>query len=210
MPFGYIGQNQTKQQVKNSGVLSSFDISLLEKNGQAGGSFELIEEQTYSSSVSQVIFDEIQEEKYNVHLLIFEKVQGTGDNVQSENIQLFENGVLETSNVYQIAQRNHRATGSFTNQSRTSAANQWSLSVGGGNAANEKLSGYMYMYNAGNSSKFTFATVQSTIWSSDPNMWHKYGGMCLPQASKVDGIKIFPSSGSYSSFKFRLFGVKKI
>ena len=31
MPFGYIGQNQTKQQVKNSGVLSSFDISHLEK-----------------------------------------------------------------------------------------------------------------------------------------------------------------------------------
>ena len=29
MPFGYIGQNQTKQKVKNSGVLSSFDISLL-------------------------------------------------------------------------------------------------------------------------------------------------------------------------------------
>ena len=29
MPFGYIGQNQTKQKVKNTGVLSSFDISLL-------------------------------------------------------------------------------------------------------------------------------------------------------------------------------------
>ena len=43
MPFGYIGQNQTKQQVKNSGVLSSFDISHLEKQGHAGGSLELAE-----------------------------------------------------------------------------------------------------------------------------------------------------------------------
>ena len=35
MPFGYIGQNQTKQKVKNTGVLSSFDISLLQKKGHA-------------------------------------------------------------------------------------------------------------------------------------------------------------------------------
>ena len=49
MPFGYIGQNQPKQLVKNSGVLSSFDISLLEKKGHASGSLELIETQTISS-----------------------------------------------------------------------------------------------------------------------------------------------------------------
>ena len=41
MPFGYIGQNQPKQKVKNEGVLSSFDVSLLEKKGQAGGSLEI-------------------------------------------------------------------------------------------------------------------------------------------------------------------------
>ena len=45
MPFGYIGQNQTKQKVKNSGVLSSFEISHLEKQGHAGGSLEFIEEE---------------------------------------------------------------------------------------------------------------------------------------------------------------------
>ena len=26
MPFGYIGQNQPKQKVKNAGVLSSFEV----------------------------------------------------------------------------------------------------------------------------------------------------------------------------------------
>ena len=57
MPFGYIGQNQTKQKIKNSGVLSSFDVSLLEKKGQAGGSLELIEEQTISGTVAQVDFN---------------------------------------------------------------------------------------------------------------------------------------------------------
>ena len=36
MPFGYIGQNQTKQKVKNSGVLSSFGVSHLEKQGHSG------------------------------------------------------------------------------------------------------------------------------------------------------------------------------
>ena len=73
MPFGYIGQNQTKQQVKNSGVLSSFDISLLEKKGQAGGSLELIEEQTVSS-VSSVNFTDIKENVYDVHFLQFSNI----------------------------------------------------------------------------------------------------------------------------------------
>ena len=56
MPFGYIGQNQTKQKIKNSGVFSSFDVSLLEKKGQVGGSLELIESQTISGTVAQVDF----------------------------------------------------------------------------------------------------------------------------------------------------------
>ena len=207
MPYIGTQANNVKQ---NIGLYTPSEILQLTKDGHWGGSLELIEEQTYTGAVNQVIFDEIQEENYNVHLLIFEKVQGTADNVQTDNIQLYENGVLETSNVYQVAQRNHRATGSFTNASRSTASNQWNVGVGGGNQANEKLSGYMYMYNAGNSSKFTFATMHSSQWSSDPYMWHKHGGMCLPQASKVDGIKIYVTSGNYSSYKFRLFGVKKI
>ena len=54
MPFGYIGQNQTKQKVKNSGVLSSFEISHLEKQGHAGGSLELIEAKTISGCVCNI------------------------------------------------------------------------------------------------------------------------------------------------------------
>ena len=46
MPFGYIGQNQTKQKVKNSGVLSSFEISHLEKQGHAGGSLDFLSSST--------------------------------------------------------------------------------------------------------------------------------------------------------------------
>ena len=48
MPFGYTGQNQTKQKVKNSGVLSSFEISHLQSLGQASGSLELIASATAS------------------------------------------------------------------------------------------------------------------------------------------------------------------
>ena len=67
MPFGYIGQNQTKQKVKNSGVLSSFEVSHLEKLGQAGGSLELIETQTISSAVASLNFTSIKGGRYDTH-----------------------------------------------------------------------------------------------------------------------------------------------
>ena len=63
MPFGYIGQNQTKQKVKNSGVLSSFEISHLEKQGHASGSLELISTTTISSSTTNIDLTSLQESK---------------------------------------------------------------------------------------------------------------------------------------------------
>ena len=99
MPFGYIGQNQTKQKVKNSGVLSSFDVSLLEKKGQAGGSLELIESQTISSTVAQVDFTSIKENLYDVHLLVLKKMTTENDN-KRVTLRFFESGTIETASVY--------------------------------------------------------------------------------------------------------------
>ena len=74
MPFGYTGQNQPNQKVKNEGVLSSFDVSLLEKQGQAGGSLELIEEQTISTDTT-IDFTSIKENKYDVHKINKEMIK---------------------------------------------------------------------------------------------------------------------------------------
>ena len=101
MPFGYIGQNQTKQQVKNSGVLSSFDISLLEKEGQSGGSLELIESTSFAD-VSVQQFQTLKENQYDVHYVTFSITKSTN----RVYMQLREAGTYETAAVYQWAYTN--------------------------------------------------------------------------------------------------------
>ena len=96
MPFGYIGQNQTKQKVKNSGVLSSFEISHLEKQGYAGGSLEFIANQTHSSDVSVIDFTSIKESEYDTHVLHIKNF-GFETSIGRIGIQLYESGTLAVS-----------------------------------------------------------------------------------------------------------------
>ena len=119
MPFGYIGQNQTKQQVKNSGVLSSFDISLLEKKGQAGGSLELIEEQTVTS-VSSVNFTDIKENDMMFIFAIFKYI-ASANMITCFKIFNDSGSSFETSN-YQYAINSYATGNSFAKEKATANA----------------------------------------------------------------------------------------
>ena len=55
MPYGYLGQTPN-QQFKNSGVFSVGDAKALTDVGQLGGSLELIQEQTFSSTTNTDLF----------------------------------------------------------------------------------------------------------------------------------------------------------
>ena len=139
MPFGYIGQNQTKQQVKNSGVLSSFDISLLEKKGQAGGSLELIQTQTISSG-STMSFTSIKETKYDVHVLQAKNCESSSANT-SIAVRLSNDGgsSYEAGTSYQLAILYGTTGGSFGEVDSTGTSYMEFLS----DTANENRSGYM-------------------------------------------------------------------
>jgi len=196
MPFGYIGQNQTKQQVKNSGVLSSFDISLLEKKGQAGGSLELIEEQ----SISTAFADFTNLGNYDVHLFqLHNVVPSATDNI---GIRFSNNGGTSfISSGYQYAwQRGYPST--FTEIKSTSA----DRIILNGNIA-DNLNGYVYAYNLLNSSKYSFISQQTLgglpIFS--------FGGGQLPTAETHNGVRF--GTGSFSSLtsgSIKLYGVKQI
>jgi len=136
MPFGYIGQNQTKQQVKNSGVLSSFDISLLEKKGEAGGSLELIAEQTISGNVAQVDFTDIKENVYDVHRL--EIINARSDtNDKDFSLRVSVGGSFDVGSNYHRALMSVDANGG-TEESRATTSSQMDITLHTGNATNEK------------------------------------------------------------------------
>jgi hypothetical protein len=201
MPFGYIGQNQTKQQVKNSGVLSSFDISLLEKKGEAGGSLELIAEQTVSG-VANLSMTTIKENVYDTHLL---EVIGYNP-VSSDRLgmQFFESGTRESASVYQFGYQYGYYSGGF-GENKSTGANHIKICPDEGTDSTDSSNAYCYIYNAGNSNKKTFTTNQMV--GTD---FIRYGGGVLPQNSIVDGIYLFGDlSGSNFSLTAKLYGVKQ-
>ena len=165
------------------------------------GKLELIETQTVSG-VSTVDFTSIQESTYNVHFLTTNNFHTTADSGRGV-LRFYESGVLESAGVYQVAEQQGRADGVFAEvRSTTSTSLRYIISTG--NATNESGNAYCYIYNAGNSSKYTFMTYQSMAIQAIPQGIMAFGSGVLPQASTVDGFQI---SGTGMSGDFSLYGI---
>ena len=202
MPYGYLG-TQPNQTVKNTGVLSVTEAAELQSQGKLGGSLELIEEQTFSG-VSAVDFTSIKENVYDV---MFMQVNTTDISTTTNfGIQFYESGVLETASVYQEAFQSGLASGTFAEVRSTGRAY---ILFTQSNIANTATSAYLYFYNLGNSSKYSFLTAQGTGETSG-NVFNMYfGGGVLPQASTVDGIRVKDNFGNMTG-SIKLFGIKQI
>ena len=205
MPFGYIGQNQPKQNVKNEGVLSSFDISLLEKNNHASGSYELIQSQTVNDTY--VNFTSIKESEYDVHYVTWHQVKDFSTSGANFGLRMFESGTLETASVYHGAQVEQKTSSQNYNPKGTYSfifLSQGSLTSG------ESTSGYAYIYYAGNSNEYTYVTDHSITEDPVGTAAFAYGGGVLPQTSTVDGFNFSSVNGSAQfTGVISLYGVKK-
>ena len=205
--MSYLG-TQPNDIKKNTGLYTPSEILQLTKEGSWGGSLELIEEQTYSSGVSFVDFTSIQENKFDVHLLQYSNVSSTEPTVNVNlNIRFYESGVLETASVYQNAFQ-YGGTGGAFGENKSTA--QDTLGTFAGNFQNSKANGYIYLYNLGNSNKYSFATGHSFFGHPTLGAFFIFGGGVLPQASTVDGIRVMISAGNYDAFNIKLYGVKQI
>ena len=209
MPYGYLGQNQPNQTVSNSGVFSITDVAELQSQGKLGGSLELIEEQTVSGTVAQVDFTSIQENKFDVHLLILSNML-TENNDKRTTLRFFESGVIETGSVYQFANQVGTASGTFS-EVRSTASSDIRITDNTGNDTGESSNTYVYLYNLGDNSKYSFVTCQSTGTNGTPTYFMEFGGGVLPQASTVDGIRVLGnSSQNLTGGNLKLFGIKQI
>jgi hypothetical protein len=208
MPYGYLGQNTPNQTVSNSGVFSITDVADLDKQGKFGGSLEFIEEKTITAS-SSAIFTDIKETKYDVHYLTIENYAPSVDGTALA-CRFFESGVEESGAVYRYALNygSPNVTVGFAEEKSTGIA-QFFLTASAGNGTNEVSNSYNYFYNLGNSSMYSYFTNQSTTVRPAGNYIFAFGGATLPQASLVDQIKCFVTSGTYSA-TLKLYGIKQI
>jgi len=201
MPYGYLGQNQPNQTVSNSGVFSITDVAELQSQGKLGGSLELIEEQTFTSS-SAVEFTSIQENKYDVHFMQIVATEMAGNC----RVYLSNNGgTTYITSGYQEALQYGFTSGSNGEQRGTSQG--YFLDVGaGGTGINKNL--YSYIYNAGNSSKYTFITHQA-FGEHPSGTVYTFGGNVHPTAETINAIKVAPLTNTMTG-TIKLYGVKQI
>ena len=199
MPYIGTQPNDVKQ---NTGLYTPSEILQLTKDGSWGGSLELIAEQTVSG-VANLSMTTIKENVYDVHLL--EVIAYNPVSADRLGMQFFESGTRESASVYQYAYQYGYYSGGF-GENKSTGDDHIKICPDEATASTDTSSSYCYIYNAGNSSKYTFTSQQMV--GTD---FIRYGGGVLPQASTVDGIYLFgDDSGSNFSLTAKLYGVKQI
>jgi len=157
------------------------------------GKLELIETKTFSG-VSTVDFTSIDESTYNVHFLTVSNVDISGGQ-GSLGIQFYESGVLETASVYQYAQQYGDTSGSFIESNSTGNSVIYINIANFGATSTDSGHTYAYLYNLGDSSKYSFLTEQGVLEDSGTMKMH-FGSGVLPQASTVNGFRLKETIGS--------------
>ena len=205
---GYIGASPT-QLKSNTGVFSVGDVNELVTEKKFGGSVELIAEESYSVAKGSIDFTSIQEDTYDVHMLQLHNIDFDTGNYNQPAIRLFESGVLESSGVYRLSRQDlfynntEQTTSSTTDTSMR-------LMVDLGTATAETRSLYVYLYNLGNANKHSVCSFHGVSSLGTTQMRVSYGSAMLPQASTVDGIRIFPiSGGNFTKYDIKVYGIKK-
>ena len=170
------------------------------------GKLELIETQTVTSG--QIMdFTSIQESTYNVHFLAIQGIGGGSETSSTHTkIRFFENGVLESGSVYQFAYQYNWANGTNGEAKSTTSSNIPSGTEVFDNA-NDASGSYVYLYNLGDSGKYSFATFQGVQLVLGGQRGY-FGSGVLPQASTVDGIRLYSANAiDYISLQASLYGI---
>jgi len=211
--FGYIPESPAQSFQNNKGIFTPKDIYDLTRADKYTnyGQLELIETQSITSSTASMIFSNIQESTYNVHFLTYKNFEPTTSDDRL-GLRFFESGVEESASVYQFANQSCRANDTFT-EAKSTGSNHIRLGTNVKNTVNHTDNGYVYLYNLGDSTKYSFTTVQTTgIYYSGNHFQSEFGSGVLPQASTVDEIKLFignNASNNIANLQASLYGIRE-
>jgi hypothetical protein len=213
MSFGYIGDTSTsvKQQVKNKGILTTQESFDLERQGFLGGSLELIQSQTASSS-SALDFTNLG--NFDVHLF-------TGHNINmSANNQFFKARLSNdggssfiSSASYDRAGMRQLSTGTFSEQrgtGKTFFGHNLTDNSGGYSSTADNGNFYLFCYDLLNPNKFSFCSSQSTGLEQSSSTYSSMfgGGVCFV-AETHNAIRFLNQTSGTFSGVINCYGVKK-
>ena len=206
MPFGYLGTTPN-QQLNNSGVFSVEEVLAVENNGEWGGSLELISETSFSTA-SSVSITNIKENVYDVHFLSLVLTGSHQDHRLDISFSNDGGSSFENSN-YQYAKQYGRTDGTFNQQTSTTAT--LGIQMGANMDSNMGWNAYAYLYNLGDTSKYSFVTNQSIGGRSGDAGVNKmeFGGGVYAVAETINAFKFAGNVGTLTG-ECKLYGVKQI
>ncbi len=160
---------------------------------------------TISSSVNS--FDLTGIDSDNVYALFFRNVSFDTD-ARDISLRVLESGTPNTTTNYDQAFKFLRTDTTFSESSSTNA-NNFDVTSAIGNATGRSGQGIIYIYNAYNSSEYTFFSLEQCQMSHTELLVGKQGGAVFTSASQVNGIQILGAIGS-SSFRQGTFTLYKV
>ena len=168
------------------------------------GSLKFISELTMDGTASSYSITSIDESTYDVHFLTAQNifVNTNGDRMK---LRFIEGGTVETSSVYDYGTQQNSPAGH--NESISTSSNNLPFTKNTGVSYNSIANGQMYVYSAGDSSKYTFNSYHSTAWDANGNYYSWFGSGYMHQASTVNGFNFFSSANI--SGTVRLYGIEK-
>ena len=208
--YGYSGVDIPDQAFgSNSGKFDPDEINELVANDQwtQYGQLELIETQTFSSTVSVIDFNTIKQDTYNVHFMTFNNMKTAGDNQETICLRFMVGGVVQTSSDYARAMQRVSSDSALFGESRTTDS-KVAFVYGTGTATGESTSGYAYFYNLGDSTKYSFVTGHVTSLTNEAKFAGAFGSSVYDVANEVNGIQVLKNSGNYADFSVSLYGIR--
>ncbi len=172
------------------------------------GSLIKIDEEIVTSAVASVSLTGI-DSTYDVYMVKINNmlVVTNGQPV----FRVTESGTPNTTSNYDRAGKLLRTATSFSNFSNTNLDKGYLTGSTIGTTDNRSANLVMYIFNASNSSEYTFFTQEATTRADNGELRGGQGGSVFTLTSAIDGIQFFNDSGSgnIASGTFTLYGLKK-
>jgi hypothetical protein len=171
------------------------------------GSLIKIDEEIVTSAVASVTLTGI-DSTYDVYQVVYNNAKVSADGTVKIRMRFTESGTPNTTANYDRASKFLRTVVGFGNLYNT---NQTSFNTDAniGNATGEHQNKLFYIFNANNSSEYTFMTEEATQVASSGELSGQQGGGLMTVQSQVNGVNFFTSTGDINSAVFTLYGLAK-
>ena len=205
--FGYIPESPEQSPFNNKGIFTPANIYDLDRSDKwtQFGQLELILTQTVSSATCS--FTDLHIDKYSLHLFTFMDVRFGS---QTEfGYQLSNDGGTSYETGYYFATK--RVDSQNNGSNRTSTGQNTARLFGDIDSSVDSAgNGFMYLYNAGNSTKYTFSQSQSSFSDNADNGAIEYGGQMYDHYEQMTAIRFGAgtSMGTMTSATISCYGIR--